>query len=367
MTGFERFNVIMTDFKSFNVIKYTEELIRRRGGEYADFNINTIPESDEAAFNMLGDGESYAVFQLESERMPIFLKHFRPSCIKDLIALNEPYCPGPIYSLPDFINRRWGRQTVKYSHPVLEDILKETYGIIIFREQIIQIAHIVAGYSLDRADLLRRTLKEKNSKTMAVEKRQFISNALKRGYSEQEAGKIFKDLIPCSRYAFDKSSATANALLVYQKAYLKANFPAEFMAAYLSGESKGDIFFSMDTLPGCITKTRRLGIIVEPPDINKSEKNFTVVDGCIISGFCCIKNISDTEADAIISNREKRPYREFLDFLIRMYPKVIRRTSIVILINSGVFDSFGEDYRTSLRKILEEAYKEGGVLCSVKE
>jgi DNA polymerase-3 subunit alpha len=290
MNYLEKCGLIKFDFlgiKTIDVIKHAEELIRHRGGEYANFTIKSIPESDEATFKMLGKGESYGVFQFESEGMQNILKQFKPSCITDLIALTALYRPGSMDSLPGFIVRKWGRQPFEYPHPNLEDILKETYGIIIYQEQVMQIAHIVAGYSLGRTDLLRRMLAKKNSETMAVEKQQFISNAIERGYSEQEADKIFENLISIAAYAFNKSHSAAYALLAYQTAYLKANFPAEFMAVNMPNEA--DLLFNENAdalkLLECIAEARKLGIIVDPPDINRTEKSFTVENGHIVCGF----------------------------------------------------------------------------------
>ncbi|MDR1901182.1 MAG: DNA polymerase III subunit alpha [Treponema sp.] len=335
--------------KTLTLIKHTEDLIRLRGGNYAGFNITDIDEHDEAAFLMLGEGKSAGVFQFESEGMQKILKDARPSSIEDLIALNALYRPGPMDNIPQFIDSKWGRQAIKYPDPSLEGILKETYGVIVYQEQVMQVAQIIAGYSLGQADLLRRAMGKKKMEVMVKEKAKFVSGAVKRGYRESDAGRIFDILIPFAGYGFNKSHAAAYSVLAYQTAYLKANFPAEFMAANLTNEIN-----NTDKLPEYIDEARQMGITIESPDVNQSDKLFTVVDGRIVYGFLGIKGVGAKPAEEIVACRGDGPYRNFIDFLSRVDIHKVGKKVIELLILTGAFDSLGQT-RECLRGNLEKA------------
>ncbi|MDR2501560.1 MAG: DNA polymerase III subunit alpha [Treponema sp.] len=349
--------------KTLDLIKYTELLIRRRGGGYADFSIAAISETDEAVFTMLGEGKSAGVFQFESEGMQNILKQAKPTSIEDLIALNALYRPGPMDNIPQFIDSKWGRKAIEYPDPSLEGILKETYGVIVYQEQVMQVAQTIAGYSLGEADILRRAMGKKKMEDMVKEKEKFIAGAKTRGYTEKDAGRIFDILIPFAGYGFNKSHAAAYAILAYQTAFLKANFPAEFMAANLTNEITG-----VDKLPAYIEEARKMGIPIDPPDINRSDRTFTVVDGRIVYGFLGIKGIGDGPAEEIIRRRQDGPYRNFMDFLDRITmkaavrgeepdweeSKTVGKKVVELLIKTGAFDAFGMT-RATLLENLERA------------
>jgi DNA polymerase-3 subunit alpha len=229
----ERYGVVKFDLLSLNIldtIKHTEELIRKRGAQYADFSINTIPLDDKPTFAIISEGKTEGVFQFESEGMQEVLQQAKPGCINDLIMLNALYRPGPMEYIPLLIDRRNGRQAVEYPDPCLEDILKETYGIILYQEQVMLIIQRIAGYSLAQADSLRRILGKRKPDEMNVEKERFVSTARKQGFTETDAERIFEILVPVAEWAFNKSHAAAYSLLAYQTAYLKVNFPDEFAA-----------------------------------------------------------------------------------------------------------------------------------------
>ncbi|MDR2020233.1 MAG: DNA polymerase III subunit alpha [Treponema sp.] len=334
----EQCGLVKMDFlglKTLDVIRHTEELVRERGGEFRNFDIEKIPEDDQATFKMLGEGKSFEVFQFESDGMQNTLKQAQPGRIEDLIALNAMFRPGPIKFIPQFIDSKWGRQPIEYPHPSLEGILKETYGVITYQEQVMQVARIVAGYSMGKADLLRRAMGKKKKEIIDAEKAPFLEGAMKQGYSREKAGEIYDLLVPFADYGFNKSHAAAYSVLAYQTAYLKANFPAEFMAANLSNEIYST---DKDKLSACIDETGKMGLALDPPDINRSGKLFTVVDNRIVYGFLGIKGIGDRSAEEIVARRREGPYRDFMDFLNRVDIKTIGKKNMELLILTGAFD-----------------------------
>jgi DNA polymerase-3 subunit alpha len=345
----ENCGLVKMDFlglKTLDVLRHTEALIRRRGPEYAGFDIASIPENDQATFTMLGDGKSFEVFQFESDGMQNILRQAKPGKIEDLIALNALYRPGPMDNIPQYIDSKNGRREITYPDPSLEEVLKETYGVIVYQEQVMQVARIVAGFTLGHADELRRAMGKKNMEKMVKEKEKFISGAVQRGYARGKADDIFELLIPFAGYGFNKSHAAAYAILAYQTAYLKANFPAEFMAANLSNEIYSA---NKDKLSECIGEARKMGLTIDPPDINRSDKLFAVVDGRIIFGFLGIKGLGDSTAEEIIRGRTAEgPYRDFMDFLDRTDIKAVGKKGVELLIKTGAFDLFGVNRATLL-------------------
>jgi DNA polymerase-3 subunit alpha len=325
--------------KTLDLIKHTEDIVRSRGGEFSHFSVAQMDEHNEAAFALLGEGKSEGIFQFESEGMRNVLRDAKPSCVEDLIALNALYRPGPMDNIPQFIESKHGRRKIRFPHPSLEDILKETYGVIVYQEQVLQVAQRVAGYSLGQADILRRAMGKKKMEVMREEKAKFIGGARKNGYSHEDADRIFELLVPFAGYGFNKSHAAAYAILAYHTAYLKANFPAEFMAANLSNE----IGSPANKLPAYIDETRKLGIAVDPPNVNLSDRLFTTAGGRIIYGLKAIKGIGDRPAEEIVAGRRDGPYRDFLDFLQRVDIKGIGKKVIELLIATGAFDSIEPD------------------------
>jgi DNA polymerase-3 subunit alpha len=372
MDTIEKRGLVKMDFlglKTLDVIQRCEELIRLREDQ-RDFSIAGIPESDSdsraaAAYRMLGEGKSYGVFQFESEGMQKILRDARPSSIEDLIALNALYRPGPMDNISKFINSKWGRERIRYPHPDLENILKETYGVIVYQEQVMQVAQIIGGYSLGQADLLRRAMSKKKMEEMVKEKKKFLAGAVSRGYDKNTADEIFELLIPFAGYGFNKSHAAAYAMLAYQTAYLKANFPVEFMAANMSNEIS-----SVDKLPLYIEDARNMGISIDPPSVNHSSKYFTVVEGRVVYGLLGIKGVGHGPAEEIIRCREEGPFRDFMDFLDRVNLKmmsmekgsklaeshIVGKKVIELLIKTGAFDVFGQT-RATLLENLEAAFE----------
>jgi DNA polymerase-3 subunit alpha len=349
MNHLESCGLVKMDFlglKTLDVIKRTEELIRHRGGGFENFSIEEISEEDEAAFKMLGEGKSFEVFQFESEGMQNVLKQAKPNTIEDLIALNSLYRPGPMDNIPQFIDSKNGRQGITYPDPSLEEALKETYGVIVYQEQVMQVARIIAGYSLGQADLLRRAMGKKKKEILDKEKIPFLAGAAKQGYSEAKAGEIYDLLVPFAGYGFNKSHAAAYSVVAYRTAYLKANFPAEFMAANLTNEIHSA---DKDKLSKCIDEARKMGLAIDPPDVNRSDKLFSVVDGRIVYGFLGIKGLGDGPADEIVARRQEGgAYKDFIDFLDRVDIKAVGKSVIERLVQTGAFDRFGVSRETLL-------------------
>ena len=331
--------------KTLDVIKHAEELVRSRGGEFAGFSVETAPEDDEATFRMLGEGKSYELFQFESDGMQDTLRRAKPGKIEDLIALNALYRPGPMANIPQFIDSKHGRQAIVYPDPSLEDVLKETYGVIVYQEQVMQVARIIAGYNMGQADLLRRAMGKKIKKIIDEEKIPFMEGAVKLGFSAQRAGEVYDILVPFAGYGFNKSHAAGYAVLAYRTAYLKANFPAEFMCACLTNEIHAA---DKDGLSECIAEARKMGLTIDPPDINRSGKLFTIVDGHIVYGLLGIKGLGEGPADTIVNCRQEGPYIDFMDFLNRIDIKAVGKSVIEKLIQTGAFDNFGHSRETLL-------------------
>jgi DNA polymerase-3 subunit alpha len=354
MEQLESCGLVKMDFlglKTLTLIKNTEALIRRRE---PGFDIEKIPENDGATFAMLGEGKSACVFQFESQGMQGILKRVKPTTIEELIALNALYRPGPMQYIDQFVDSKWGRTPIKYPLPELESILKETYGVIVYQEQVMEIARVVGGYSLGQADILRRAMGKKKAEEMAKQKESFLKGAAAKGIPAKKADEIFELLVPFAGYGFNKSHAAAYSILAYKTAFLKANYTAEFMAANLTNE-----ITDTDKLAEYIAETRELGIEILPPDINRSEKFFTVSDGKIQYGFMGIKNMGSAAVDEILqARRGGGPFTSLYDLLDRVDLKTVNRKVIETGIQCGLFDGVSKN-RASLflnvEKILDFA------------
>ena len=271
--------------KTLSLIRYAEDIINKhkKDGE-EKFVCATVSETDKNTFDLFKKGDSVAVFQFESPGMQKILRQFQPEKIEDLVALNALYRPGPLQFIPNYIEGKWKPETVHYPDPCLEPILKETYGVMVYQEQIMQVSQKIAGFSLGGADMLRRAMGKKKPEVMMNKKAEFEEGAVKQGFTKEHADEIFDIMVPFAGYGFNKSHAAAYSVLAYRTGFLKANYPAEFMAANLTNE-----ITTTDGLPFYIAEARRMGIQVDPPDVNRSDSNFDVVDGHIVFGFRGIK------------------------------------------------------------------------------
>jgi len=347
MEYLENCGLVKMDFlglKTLTLIRNTLNLLHKRG---IDIEEEKIPDSDPKTFKMLCEGKSTSIFQFESQGMQSVLKRAKPSSIEDLIALNALYRPGPMENIDQFINSKNGKMAITYPHPSLEKYLKGTYGVIVYQEQVMQVAREVAGYSLGRADLLRRAMGKKKPEILQKEEVPFIEGAVSRGYSREDAKRIFEILTPFAGYGFNKSHAAAYSVVAYRTAYLKANYPAEFMAANLTNEIS-----NTDKLTEYISEARQMGLSVLPPDINRSDANFSVDHGQIIYGFLGIKGVGEGIAGAIQEEREARGrFVDFIDFLTRLHDAGLNRKTMESLILAGCFDSLKYKRRQLLENL----------------
>lgn len=355
--------------KTLSLIRYAETIINKHKKEDEEvFDCSKVSETDEKAFELFRRGDSMAVFQFESPGMQKILRQFQPEKLEDLVALNALYRPGPMDYIPNYIDGKWKPETIHYPDPCLEGILKETYGVMVYQEQVMQVSQRIAGFSLGGADMLRRAMGKKKPEVLMGKKKEFVEGAIKQGFTKEHAEEIFEIMIPFAGYGFNKSHAAAYSVLAYRTGWLKANYPAEFMAANLTNEIS-----STDQLPIYIEESRRMGISVDPPDVNRSDAIFDVVDGHIVFGFKGIKGMGDTAAHAIVKEREANgPYKSFLDFLERLLnvkeeiideetgvkkgeKLSINKKAIEVLIKCGGFDNLGQN-RPTLLANLEKAF-----------
>jgi DNA polymerase-3 subunit alpha len=283
------------------------------------------------------------------------LRRYRPNVLEDLTALNALYRPGPIQGgmIDDFIERKHGRRKVDYELPELEEILKETLGVIVYQEQVMQIANRLAGYSMGEADLLRRAMGKKIAEEMAAQRERFVRGALERGFPEKKIVHIFDLMEQFAGYGFNKSHSAAYALLAYQTAYLKTHYPVEFMAALLTSETG-----STDKVVKYINECREMGIAVEPPEINISDANFTPHEKAIRFGLAAVKNVGRTAIDCILATRfEKGPFTTIFDFCERVDLRLLNKRVLESLIKSGALDRLGT--RAQLTAVLDKAIERG--------
>ncbi len=349
MKPVEKIGLLKMDFlglKTLTVIQHTIDMIKQATGEEID--MDSIPLDDEAAFKLLGEAKTKGVFQLESSGMRDLLVRMQPDKFEDIIALLALYRPGPIGSgmLDDFIERRKGAKEVEYMLPELEPILKETYGVILYQEQVMQIASVMAGFSLAQADLLRRAMGKKIPEEMEKQREAFINGAAKKNIDKKLAKKMFELIEYFSGYGFNKSHSAAYAVVSYRTAYLKANYTKEFMAALLTSEHG-----NTDKMVDYIKDIESMGIKILAPDVNKSLYPFTVEEGAVRFGLCAIKNVGEGPASAIVLEREKNgPFKDMMDFCVRLSGKVNKKV-LEYLIKSSAFDGFGLSRREMFERI----------------
>lgn len=351
MGTLEKLGLLKMDFlglKTLSIIGETLENINHRLN--LNLDIDRLPFDDRPTYRLLSTGETAGIFQLESSGMRSVLKELQPNKFEDIIAVVALYRPGPMEQIPAFISHKHTPGAVSYYHPVLESILKETYGIIVYQEQIMQIASRMAGFTLGQADLLRRAIGKKKKEILDQQQALFEDGCLKNGYDKKLAAEIYNLILKFASYGFNKSHAAAYALLAYQTAYLKANYPVEFMAALMTGYCANS-----DKVALYIADCRRQGIEVLPPDINESEQNFTVVGPQRIRfGLMAVKNIGLGAIESIIAARRRRPFNSLKDFTSRVDLRFCNRKVLESLVKSGALDSLGGS-RAGYLAYLEEA------------
>ncbi|MCX7927583.1 MAG: DNA polymerase III subunit alpha [Candidatus Omnitrophica bacterium] len=342
MGALEKIGLLKVDFlglRTLTVIEQTLKLIQKTRN--INLDINTIALDDTATYRLLSQGQTAGVFQLESSGMRELLRKSQPSCFEDLIALLALYRPGPMGSgmLDDFIRRKNKQVPIKYDHPALEPILKDTYGIMVYQEQIMQVASTLAGFTLAQADLLRRAIAKKIPEVMEQQRKEFISGCIKNRISEKTANKIFDQIVFFSGYGFNRSHSAAYAVISYRTAYLKANYPIEFMTALLSSERD-----NTDKIVEYVNECQRMGIEILPPSINESEDLFSVENLSnkqIRFGLLAIKNVGRAAVETLLtSRREKGKFKSLEDICQRVDLRQMNRKVLESLIKCGALDCF---------------------------
>ncbi len=320
--------------KTLTVIHETVELIKEFRKQ--DIDIESIPIDDKPTYELLNRGDTIGVFQLESAGMRDLIRRVGINNIRDLIAMIALYRPGPMNMLDDYVNRKGGKSEIKYDHALLEPILNETYGIMLYQEQVLQVAHLIAGYSLGEADILRRAMGKKKPEVMEKQREKFINGCKTKSKIEPRlAGKIFDTIAKFAGYGFCKAHSTGYGIIAYQTAYLKANYPAEFMAALLSSEMGNP-----DKLPVFITEASEMGLEILGPDINASRVRFVPYGNSIRFGLAGVKNIGEGAAKTIVDeNLKNGPYSGLINFCLRIDIQNVNKKVMESLIRSGGFDS----------------------------
>jgi DNA polymerase III subunit alpha len=330
----EKAGLVKFDFlglKTLTVIEKAQKLICVR--EPA-FDINHIPYDDPKTYEMLGHGDTVGVFQLESSGMRDVLKKMRADRIEDIIAIVALYRPGPMDNIPRFIACKKGEEEPDYLHPLIEPILKETYGIMVYQEQVMQIAQVLSGYSLGEADLLRRAMGKKIKAEMDAQKERFVSGAVRKEVEANQADYIFELVQKFAGYGFNKSHAAAYAVVSYQTAYLKANYPVEFLAASMTLDMG-----NTDKLMLFRREAQRIGVKVIPPSVNQSGVDFAVVNGAILYSLAALKNVGAGAIEHIVRARDEGgPFRSLGDFARRIDGRVVNKRALESLAKAGAFD-----------------------------
>jgi DNA polymerase-3 subunit alpha len=335
MKWVESAGLVKFDFlglKTLTVLDRAKKLLHKRG---ADTDLDALPLDDQATYDLLASGQAIGVFQLESQGMRDTLRKLRPTNIEDIIALISLYRPGPMDNIDLFVDCKHGRRAPDMLHPTLEPILKETYGVIVYQEQVMQIAQVLSGYSLGEADLLRRAMGKKKKEEMDLQKVRFVTGAAEKNVPAAQAGSIFELVAKFAGYGFNKSHAAAYAVIAYQTGWLKANRPVEFSAASMSLDLS-----NTDKLAIFYQDARRFEVKVAAPDINRSSADFDVEDGRVLYALGAIRNVGLQAMEHVVEvRREGGAFLDLFDFLERIDPKAVNKRALENLARAGAFDS----------------------------
>ena len=352
MDALQELGLLKMDFLGLRTLTVIEKALQIiKNTHHEEIDLDKIPLNDEETFSLLSRGETTGVFQLESGGMKELLKRLNPSNIEDLTAILALYRPGPLGSgmIEDFINRKHGKVKIEYPHPALEPILRETYGVIVYQEQVMRIAAELAGFTLGEADILRRAMGKKQPEVMKEQRTKFVEGALKRGCSKEKAEEIFDLIEYFAGYGFNKSHSAAYALISYQTAYLKAHYPTEYLAACLTSVANDN-----EKVAKFIGECKKLGIQVLLPDINESLANFTVVGkNKIRFGLSAIKNVGSSAVEEILTRRKEGKFSNIFDFVERVDSRVINKRVLESLVEAGAFDELHPN-RAQLLASLED-------------
>jgi DNA polymerase-3 subunit alpha len=348
MKDLETAGLLKMDFlglKTLAIIENTKKFIKKNHG--IDLDLDKIPLDDEKTFELFSKGQTVGVFQFESTPMQEYLKKLKPNCIDDLVAMNALYRPGPMDMINDFIARKYNQQKVEYLHPIIGQILKNTYGIIVFQEQVMQIANELGGFSLAEADLMRRAMGKKDKDLMAKQKKSFIDGAVKKGVNKKVADDIFETIKKFASYGFNKSHSVAYSIIAYQTAYLKAHYPTEFMTANLQNE-----IGNTDKIALFIDDCRKLNIKVLPPDVNENDSGFVCHKNEIRFDLKAIKNVGENAVEEIILARQRiEKFRDIFHFCESVDLRVVNKKTLESLILAGAMDNFTSNRRKLFESI----------------
>ena len=338
MKWVEQAGLVKFDFlglKTLTVLKVAVDFIRKRDIEV---KLEALPLDDQKTYEMLSKGDTVGVFQVESAGMRKALIGMRPDCIEDIIALVALYRPGPMENIPVYNARKHGEEEIESIHPKIDYLLKETQGVIVYQEQVMQIAQVLSGYSLGEADLLRRAMGKKIKEEMDKQRARFVTGAVDNGVSKPQSDLIFDLLAKFANYGFNKSHAAAYAIVSYQTAYLKAHFPVEFLAASMTLDMS-----NTDKINDFRQDANRLGIEVIPPSVQTSFRRFETGENRIYYSLSAIKGVGEAAVDHIVEVRGDEPFADLEDFCLRIDPKLLNRRVFDSLICAGAFDCFGYD------------------------
>ncbi len=390
MKDLEDAGLLKMDFlglRTLSIIDNTVEMIERNHGVKID--VDALDLFDKKTYDMLGAGRTIAVFQFESEPMQKYLKMLKPTSLEDLTAMNALYRPGPMDNIPDFCDRKQGKQAITLLHPLMEPSLRPTYGIIVYQEQVMQLVRDLAGFSLAQADIMRRAMGKKDAKLMQEQKVLFIEGAQKNGIGEKLGGEIFDLILKFASYGFNKSHALAYSYLAFQTAWLKAHYPAEFLAANMTAE-----LGNLDKIVALIDEAKYFGIEVLPPDVNESFASFTAIPpkpspqpspkgrgssenplplgeglgegksgeqkrGKIRFGLAAIKNVGEGAVESIIKARNEEAFKTFFDFAKRVDTKAVNKRALEALVCAGGFDALNIGHRAQLFTAIDDAVRFG--------
>ncbi|MCK0195644.1 DNA polymerase III subunit alpha [Ancylobacter sp. 6x-1] len=333
MKWVEQAGLVKFDFLGLKTLTVLQTAVRLVGQRGIEINLSTIPLDDKKTYDMLTRGETVGVFQVESAGMRRALVDMKPDRLEDIIALVALYRPGPMANIPVYCAVKNGQEQAVYAHPALEESLKETYGVIIYQEQVMQIAQTLSGYSLGEADLLRRAMGKKIRAEMDKQRARFVDGAVERGVPQAKASEIFDLLAKFADYGFNKSHAAAYALVAYQTAYMKANYPNEFIAASMTYDMS-----NTDKLGEFRQEAQRLGIEVVPPSVNRCGREFQVEGGAIFYALAAVKGVGGLAVDAIVEARGSRLFRDLADFANRINAKALNKRTLESLVNAGALD-----------------------------
>lgn len=357
MKGVEEVGLLKMDFLGLRTLTVVHEAARFvRENQGVELDIDEIPTTDETTYALLRSGKTTGVFQLESSGMRDLARRIGLESLEEVCALIALYRPGPMQLKDEYIENKYNPERITYAHPILEPILRETYGIALYQEQVMEMAREIAGFTLGQADILRRAMGKKKAALMAEQREAFLSGAQQNGIDAATAETLFGKIEQFAGYGFNKSHSMAYAFVAYQTAYLKANYPVEFMAALLTSESN-----NLDKVGIYIAECRQMGIEVLPPDVNKSYAWFSVEGDAIRFGMAAVKNVGESPVSAIVAEREQNgPFQDIFDFCARLDSRTLNRRVIESLNRTGAFVNTGWN-RRQVEEMIDAALSEGQI------